>query len=1348
LTNVLRALPADTGMAFVLVQHLSPTRESVLAEILSRTTTMAVTEAVDRQLVVRNHVYVIPPDRNMVIDRGRLRLQPRALDVIHHPIDSFFRSLAKQQGALSIGIVLSGTASDGTLGLEEIKAVGGTTFAQDDSANHAGMPENAVASGCVDFVLSPALIAAEIARIAKRPQVRTRPSRGRAKVAERGESLAKESLMPVLQKLHAATGVDFSQYKSSTLLRRVSRRMSMAKARSFEAYAKIVETSPEEAEALYQDILINVTRFFRDPEVFELLRKKFLPALIRGRSPDDPIRVWVAGCSTGQEAYSLAMILIEALETAKAKVSLQIIATDLNAAAIAQARSGAYSAQQLRDVAPRRVQRFFVEKNGVFTVRKELRELCLFSRHHVLTDPPLSHMDLVCCRNLLIYLEPALQRTVIPLLHYALKPAGLLVLGASETVGQGAGLFHCEARKQKIYRKISGSGRVPILAPTNDRASFPVSIPRASATPLRAAALPVSEPQHSAATLLAALAPPAVLVSGSFDIIEFYGDTGAYLAPTRGKATHALLRMVREELQAPLHVLLHRVKKDQQPGRAEGVRFRSTRGLQRVNLRVVPVPGSPARDACFLVIFEDAVDSPQGSRGVRNRAGKAGEEPSATKIERLENEVASMRGYLQDLTEQYRNANEELQASNEEAQSTNEEFQSVNEELETSKEEIQASNEELTTINDELSQRNLDLARISADLSNLIQSVQVAIVIVSVDLRIRRFSPIAEKILNIRASDVGRPLSEIRMNLVHPELDAMLNDVISSRSARDCEVETKDGQWYSLRVQPYFASGSKIDGAVLSMINITAIRSAREYAESIVATVREPLLVLDDQLRVRSASRSFYEVFGVTQADTEGVLLYDLGAHEWDLPVLRRLLGSVLSNGTAVNDFEMEHEFRNLGLRTLLVNARRLADPIKGQQSVLLSIEDITQRKRQAEELVRRNAELAANDAAKNHFLAVLSHELRSPLNVIRLWSQLLLRPGTSEASLRQGLSIIDRSSRTQARLVDDLLDVHRIASGKLRLDLAEVNLADVLRTVLDAMEPVAAQKGIRLDRDIDLAPAFMMCDAIRLQQVFGNVIENAIKFTPPSGEVVVSLRRVLGHAEVRVSDTGIGLEAEEIPRIFESFRAADPLTSRSHGGLGLGLSIAKQLVALHRGAITAASAGRGKGLTVNISLPLLMGQRAAISPLLIEKGVELERLLPLRGLSVLIVDDEADAREALNLILASAGAHSSVVSSTEEALAAIARQAPSIILSDIGMPGRDGYDLIRSVRALPPEQGGRIPAIAVTAYAALEDRELALSAGFQLHLAKPLDPARLIATIVLLMDQQLSPPATVSPSA
>ncbi len=861
ITEMLRALASETGMAFVLVQHLDPTHASMLTEILSRATSMPVREVENQMPVEPNHVYVIPPGANMVIAGGVLKLSARTeTRGQHRAIDHFLRSLAEQRGHQAIGVVLSGTGNDGTLGLEEIKAAGGLTFAQDDTAQQSGMPQHAVAAGCVDLVLPPREIAREIARIARHPYV--------APAAGAGPSLdlREAELQRVLELLRKATGVDLAHYKHSTLYRRIHRRIVLHKLENLRQYLRFLEDDPKELDALYQDVLINVTSFFRNAEAFEVLKRRIFPRLAEGRSRHEPVRIWTLGCSTGEEAYSLAIAFVEHAELAGRAIPVQVFATDVNGASIEKARAGLYSKNITQDVSPERLRRFFVEEDGSYRISKEIRDRCVFAQHDVLAAPPFSHIDLACCRNLLIYLDSAAQQKLLPTLHYALKPHGFLWLGSSETIGSHRDLFELEEPKHQVYSRKPGPTRLPSGTAAAGGAAIRPLLAQVPGRSREASAGGTEAQREADRILLAKYAPAAVLINAGLEILQFRGDTGAYLSPAPGRASLDLLKMLRPGLLVAVRGAIHKARSEEIAVREEGLRVRSNGGYREVNVEAVPLAeGAGGRGSC-LVLFEDAGSTAELRARVTRAEARAAEDAAEVlrqaspdrEIVRLSQELAATREYLQSVIEQQEAANEELQSANEEVQSANEELQSINEELETSKEEIQSSNEELTTVNEELHTRNLELSRSNDDFTNLLSSVQIAIVMLGPDLRIRRFTPVAEKLLNLIAADVGRPIGDIRLNVDVPDLERLVTEVIDSVSPTQVEAQDKRGRWYSLRIRPYRTLDNKIDGAVLVLLDVDSLKRGEE----LLRASAERLRIVQEQAPV-----------GIWEADLEGRFL-------------------------------------------------------------------------------------------------------------------------------------------------------------------------------------------------------------------------------------------------------------------------------------------------------------------------------------------------------------------------------------------------------------------------------------------------------------------------------------------
>jgi two-component system CheB/CheR fusion protein len=947
-SELLRFLPEKTGMAFVLVQHLDPKHDSVLREILARTTKIPVTEVIQGAVVQPDHAYVIPANANLTIRNGILQLGARVLTRGQHmPIDNFFRSLAENAGQQAIGVILSGTASDGTEGCRAIKAAGGITFAQDEeSAKYDSMPRNAVNAGCIDFILSPKDIARELGGISQHPYVARVLSPG----MEKFEGMIGSELNALFGLLRESTGVDFSNYKHTTLQRRIRRRMVVHKVETLKDYLRFIGKKPEELDELYRDLLIHVTGFFREPETFLALRRHVYPKLFEGRKPDNPIRIWVAGCSTGEEVYSIAITLLEYMwvhsrNISQAATTIQIFATDISDTALDRARTGLYTEAAVSEISAERLKRFFVRLDGGFQINKSIRDMCIFAKQNLVKDPPFSNLDLVSCRNLLIYLGPVLQRRVIPALHYALKPGGYLMLGASESLGGFADHFGLLDKKDKIYQKRKTAARLTTYFASADY------LPSRAADAKQARGLPAPftverEVEH---LLASRFVPASIVVNDDMEIVQFHGKTGAYLEPPAGQPSFSLGKMAREGLLVDLRAALNTAKKTNDTVRKDGVQIQSDEGTREVNLEVLPLRGASVQERFYVVVFQDAVRKPEvlEDKGV----GKAVKvvRSTARDIEVLKRETNQLREQLRSLIEEHETTTEEFKSAHEEVLSANEELQSTNEELETAKEELQSTNEELTTLNEEMQNRNAELGSANNDLLNLLGHVDIPVVMVSNDLRIRRFTPPAQKLLNLLPGDIGRRLGEIRPNLDVEDLESMAHEAIRRAAPQERQVRTNEGGWQMLYVRPYKTWDNRIEGAVISLQDVDNLKRSldqtREYADTIVESAREPILVLDARLQVTAANPAFYRVFDVSREETERRLIYELGNGQWNIPKLRELLEEIVPRNSRVDDFEMSHDFPHLGLREMLLNARRV-EMQPGHPFILLAIEDVTEKGR------------------------------------------------------------------------------------------------------------------------------------------------------------------------------------------------------------------------------------------------------------------------------------------------------------------------------------------------------------------------------------------------------------------
>jgi two-component system CheB/CheR fusion protein len=831
-TELVSSLPSDTGMAYVLVQHLDPTHQSMLTELVSKKTKMAVEEVADGMGVQPDHVYVIPPNATMSISNHTLQLGPREESRgLHMSIDHFMRSLAEAQGNRAIGVILSGSGTDGTLGMAEIQAQGGVTFAQDESsAKYDGMPRSVIAAGCVDYVLPPKGIAKELARIARHPYV-ARPAT--TEVTDLATS-NNAGMATIFQLLRRSAGVDFSHYRQTTILRRIQRRMVVHKIDKLEDYVKYIQTNQAEIKALYQDMLINVTSFFRNPKVFDALKTDVFPAMLQNHGPETTVRVWTPGCASGEEAYSVAIALLEFLGDKAAQTPIQFFGTDVSETSIVKARAGLYPENIQGDVSPDRLRRFFTKVEGGYRISKAIRDMCIFAQHNVLSDPPFSQMNLICCRNLLIYLEPVLQNKIIALFHYATRPGGYLVLGTSEGVGSATNLFTTVDRTHKIFLKKTTAVRQPVSFSLNhpaERAEYgAVRIP---SKPPESAWNYLEAQKEFDRRLLSQYSPATVFVNEDLEIIHSRGNVNRYLKLAPGRASLSILKMAREGLLLDLRNAIARAKKENVPVRKQNVQIKDgngngnghegaapkSAGVRLVQFEVVPISVGNLKELYFMIVFRDDAEPRRPSDSKRSRVERDSQTSSA-RVLTLEEELAATKEYLQSVIETQEATNEELQSANEEILSSNEELQSTNEELETAKEELQSANEELTTVNDELRNRNLEITTVNNDLTNLLASIDIAVVMVGSDLTIRRFTPEAQKFLGLIPADVGRPLLNINPTIEIPDFQSHVLHVMSNLRPVEKELRDRKGSRFQLRILPYRTADNKIDGAVITIIGI------------------------------------------------------------------------------------------------------------------------------------------------------------------------------------------------------------------------------------------------------------------------------------------------------------------------------------------------------------------------------------------------------------------------------------------------------------------------------------------------------------------------------------------------
>ena len=941
-------MPADCGMAFVLVQHLAPDHNSLMAELLSRVTTMPVQAVEDGTAVEPNHVYVIPPNAKLTIASGVLELAaPTELRGQRKPIDTFLQSLAEDQQHNAICVMLSGTGNDGTSGLRAIKEWGGMAMAQSrESAGYDGIPQSAIATGMVDHVLPVEEMPAQLMKYAHHLGALLENNGFEDTRAATVARLGRICLI-----LKRRTGHDFSRYKENTIVRRVQRRMQVMRSKTLDEYLELLRKDHGEVDLLFKDLLISVTAFFRDSDAFAALVREVIPKLFAGKEADGTVRVWVAGCASGEEAYSLAMVLCEYSDTLPSPPNIKIFATDIDEKALAMARVGRYPESIEQEVSPERLERFFVKEKGSYQVKKQIRDLCLFSVHGIFRDPPFSRVDLVSCRNVLIYFDGAIQDRLIQVFHYALVPGGYLFLGTSESISGHAELFRSIDKKHRLFNRrdnlLRSPGIFPIIEPHSSRGNRPV--PEEGQPPLGVGRNIAKIVERS---ILESYAPACVIVNEHGDAVFVSGRTARYLELPAGHPTVNIASMARKGLRPSLDAALHEASKSRQTVTKEKITLERDGQLQEINLIVRPMIELGEDSGLYMVVFQDVGPARSSARSKDGTTRSSQEQEDDSLAAHLEKELRSTREHLQF-------AIEELETSNEELKSTNEEYQSANEELETSKEEMQSLNEELETVNAELKKKLDEVNHLNSDLKNLIDSTEIATLFLDQDLKIRNFTPSIKKIYPLIEGDIGRPITDFAKRFKEGDLAGDIREVLRTLVPLQRELRASEGtECYSTRFLPYRTVENSINGIVITFVDITSLnralavtQAAQLYAERVIETGREAFLVLDLELQVKTTNRSFYDLFQTTPERTLGRKIQELGNHEWDIPELYTLLLGVLENNVSVEAFQMDVHIPLVGRKVMVLNARRIENP-DGDDLILVAIEDITER-RKAEETMR-----------------------------------------------------------------------------------------------------------------------------------------------------------------------------------------------------------------------------------------------------------------------------------------------------------------------------------------------------------------------------------------------------------
>jgi two-component system CheB/CheR fusion protein len=1372
ITQLLQNVSPTTGMAFIYVQHLSPDHKSMLTSILSKKTQMQVQDIDDMEKMIPNNVYVIPYNKGIEVIDGHIKLIPRSSGGSAISIDILFSSLAQTHKENVIGVILSGSAHDGTIGLRDIKQAGGLTFAQDDTARFTSMPHSAVADGSVDHVMSPAEIGIELTRMSKNPLVARETAKKEFAFEFENNNPDLKNIVEYLQK---KKNVDFSHYKMNTIKRRILRRMLINKSKTLKQYGELLVTNTAEGDLLYQDLLINVTSFFRDTDAFLLLKSTILPKLLKSKEAGETLRIWVAACATGEEVYSIAMLLLEIREETKIDIPFQIFASDLSTEAITAARNGEYTTEQVSGVSPERLNRFFTKSKNKYRILRSLRDSCIFAHHNILRDPPFSRMDFISCRNMLIYLDINAQKKVMSTFHYALNEGGYLMLGKSETAGTSAQLFATIDKKYKFYsRKKNTSHRsIPSLTASNSYLTMPDKNSSPN-LPFKKTPLSTSGNLGNAfdAVLLEHHVPASVIINYDLDILQFRGSTALYLQHSPGKASFNILKMVHVEITFELRNAIHHAIKTKQTVRKMGIemnRDAKDNTIQIVNIEVIPLK-LEGEEPLLIVIFtgQQQIESDEDPKKTKQKNSIAKDR----RIKKLEEELTSARADMGSITHDQEAANEELQSANEEIVSSNEELQSLNEELETSKEEIESTNEELTTSNQELHAR------------------------------------------------------------------------------------------------------------------IQQVEELNHYNEAILSTVHEPVLILDKDIRIKSANNSFYKTFQVTENESVGKSLYKLGNNQWNIQGLRELLEEIVPKNNSFYDFEVEHTFPVIGTKTMLLNAHRIVQQSINEELIVLTIVDITEVRRLAIELqvkekkslekqleiekkalkliedsnkrynmmlmqspfafaILKSKDLIvklANDSIKEiwgkgnaiegksllkilpelkggeipkildevyttgipfegyevlvpimrkgkldnvyfnfvyqpyleadesisgitiiayevtdhhnvkaeliaaksiaehkthiaeealkfkqQFLSNMSHEIRTPMNSIVGFTNVILKTELDQKQ-KEYIDAIKKSGESLILLINDILDLAKVDAGKMSFHNHPFSLEESISDVFSLLEVKCQEKNIEFTKKIDTSiPKLVLGDAVRLRQIILNLSSNAIKFTH-EGEVTISIRIVAEDptkitVEFAVSDTGIGIPENKLSHIFNNFEQASDDISIEYGGTGLGLSIVKQLVELQGGSLFVNSK-LGEGSTFGFLMDFSKTKEIIPEKSVLILNTEIKK----QNIKVLVAEDIALNQMLIQLILSDFGFECDIAENGKIVLKKLQEKEYDLILMDLHMPEMNGYettDYIRNIMHL------KIPIIALTADVASIDIEKSKKIGMDDYISKPIDEKLLYSKII-----------------
>jgi two-component system CheB/CheR fusion protein len=1291
------ALPKDTGLAFVIVQHLSPDFRSLMDELIARHSEMPVQLAENGMKVEANHIYLMPPRKEMMIRDRHLWLTDKEPHTFSLPIDSFFRSLAQDVGPQAVAMVLSGSGSDGSRGIVDVKRAGGVVLAESPAtAKFDGMPLAAAATGVVDHAHSPQDLARLLCGL---PPL--------ASAAEEHALSEDPAMDAVLRLLRDNFGIDFSLYKMTTVGRRIQRRFELLRLPGLPEYVDHVMTEPEELNRLYHDLLIGVTQFFRDPEAFEAIEREVIPKLLDQVKPDDELRVWIAGCATGEEAYSLAMLLWEAFMARERPLRLKILATDVHQRSLDFASVGIYGEDQLARVRPERLERFFTRRSSGYQITPELRQLIVFARHNVTKDPPFTKMHFISCRNMLIYLQPYAQRSVLSLFHFGLVPGGMLFLGASETPGALNDEFSVVEEHWKVYRKrrdvhLLNQVRLPIMRTPTRRPLAPLDLPRTpSVDPLVLATYD---------QLLDQFMPAALLIDENGGLIDAFAGAEKLLQQRPRRPTSNVLEQLDDELRAVVGGAMQRALKDRRAVSYSGVRVRGPDGEARRTVTVQPLihPRTGANN--ILVTLRDTVEDASKLAAEDITPHTPLPAASLERLGTLESELQYTRETLQATIEELETSNEEMQATNEELVASNEELQSTNEEL-------HSVNEELYTVNAEYQHKIGELKELNSDMAHLLEGTDVGTVFLDRNLRIRRFTARIASVFRFQQHDIGRRIGDFSHNIEREQLMDEIDQALSKGAVVEDEVRDRAGTPYFLRILPYRVTQrlnghaqsmetSAIEGVVLTLTDMTALEKERTRVEQLSAIVEwsdDAIMAIDLEGTITSWNRGAERRYGYTAEEVIGqncrILMAPGSSDELSAYLGRIANGEAVQHAASLSRHKDGHHTDVSVMLSPIFNRARIV----GAAVIARDISQLAETQRALEEEQRKVKGLLQR---REEFLAMLSHELRNPLSAVLSATTALEEDETRVARCR---AVIKRQATHMKRLLDDMLDVSRITTDKFMIQRQSLDLRDVIETAVESTAPIYLERHIRLVQDVPGRPLPVQGDARRLTQVIANLLANAAIYSPPQTEVTLTVRTTDDVITLRVRDQGEGIDPQLQPKIFDLFVQSDQKLDRSRGGLGVGLSLAKTIVELHGGTVSVRSEGPGMGSEFEVKLALgpgsnILGRR--------------DEVVTAGACRIELVDDQDDARDMLRDLLE---ARKHVVYDAADGAAAvqlIAEYKPDVAFIDIGLPVMDGFEVAQQIRMRPDLVNVRL--VALSGYGNKSDVQAALNAGFDEHVTKP----------------------------